>query len=135
MTNKHFVFIGLMLCLIGCVAGEEISIPRLLATATATRQQTPTPLVATETAVLPTVTSTATIRPTELATAVWPTDSPTATPTQPTATSTPSWEADFFEGLILASPYDFEALSIIKDNAPLPLTRYGQLNGRFARDI
>jgi hypothetical protein len=135
MTNKHFVFIGLMLCLIGCVAGEEISIPRLLATATATRQQTPTPLVATETAVLPTVTSTATIRPTELATAVWPTDSPTATPTQPTATSTPSWEADFFEGLILASPYDFEALSIIKDNAPLPLTRYesGQLlpNGKW----
>jgi hypothetical protein len=52
----------------------------------------------------------------------------TATPpilqTQPTATATPSLEVGLLDGLVLSSALDFGAVSIIKDNAPLSLTKY-----------
>jgi hypothetical protein len=129
MMNKYSVFICLLLCLIGCAPSEVASTPTAVSTTIATRQQMSIPTVATETATLPTVTST--LKPTELATAVLQTITPPILPTQPPATATPNLEADLLEGLILSSPRDFEVVSMIKDNVALSLTKYEA--GRLTR--
>lgn len=103
--NRYFELSFLMLCLVGCAPGEVVSIPTAVFTATAIHPLPSATAAATETAVSQTVT-------------------PSMSPTQPTANATPEWEADFFDGLILGSPRNFEAVSIIKDNAPASLTKY-----------
>ena len=122
--NKYVVFICLMLYLVGCVPSEVISTPTAVSIAIETRQQTSIPTVTAETAVLPTTIFTVTSIPTELATTVLPTETPTVIPTQPGATATPNLEANLFEGLILSSPLDYGVLSMIKENAPQLLTKY-----------
>lgn len=124
--NKYSVFICLLLCLIGCVPSEVVSTPTAVSTTIATHQQTSIPTVATETATLSTITPTvtSTLKPTELATTELQTATPPILQTQPTATATPSLEVGLLDGLVLSSALDFGAVSIIKDNAPLSLTKY-----------
>lgn len=122
--TKHLVFICLSLCLIGCARSETVSKPTAVSTALATSQQTPVSIVATETAVLSTPTAIATLRPTEMATALMETTTPPTLEIQPTATATPRLEVGLLDGLMLSSPRDFEVVSIIKDNASLPLSKY-----------
>jgi hypothetical protein len=126
MMNKYSVFICLLLCLIGCVPSEVVSTPTAVSTTIATHQQTSIPTVATETATLSTITPTvtSTLKPTELATTELQTATPPILQTQPTATATPSLEVGLLDGLVLSSALDFGAVSIIKDNAPLSLTKY-----------
>lgn len=122
MMNKYFVFICLILCLIGCAPSEGTSTPTAVSTVIATHQQMSIPTVATETARLSTITPT--LKPTELATAELQTATPPILPTQPTATATPSLEVGLLNGLVLSSALDFGVVSIIKDDVPLSLTRY-----------
>lgn len=133
MMNKHSVFICLVLCLIGCAPSEGVSSPTAVSTTIATHQQMSIPIVATETATLPTITPTvtSTLKPTELATAELQTTTPPILPTQPTATATPNLQTNLLEGLILSSPRDFEVVSMIKDNASVSLTKYEA--GRLTR--
>lgn len=113
-----------MLCFIGCARSETFSKPTAVSTPLATSQQTPVSIVATETAVLSTPTAIATLRPTEMATALMETTISPTLEIQPTATVTPSLEVGLLDGLILSSPRDFEVVSIIKDNASLQLSKY-----------